>query len=161
MTWLSLSLIAALLFALNSILGRYLAVKSDNPRAFALVYNSFAGLFALGFLLFDNTNFNLPPTQILWLTLLSILAYGIFNRFEFYARKHVDASTYPILTKFIPIITVVLAIIFLHESLTIRKVVAALLIVLGNVLAVYKGKGIDLKSGMKYATIIIVALGVA
>ena len=65
------------------------------------------------------------------------------------------------LTKFIPIITVVLAIIFLHESLTIRKVVAALLIVLGNVLAVYKGKGIDLKSGMKYATIIIVALGVA
>lgn len=44
--WLVLSLAAALIFTALNLLTRILAVKSDHPRAFSFVYNSWGVLFA-------------------------------------------------------------------------------------------------------------------
>ncbi|TSC88159.1 MAG: Uncharacterized protein G01um101416_182 [Microgenomates group bacterium Gr01-1014_16] len=161
MTWLILASTAAVLFSLNSLLGRVLAVKSQNPRAFAFVYNLFGALFALGlWFLHPQPISNVPP--LAWqLLVLSIILYGVFNRFEFYARKHVESSTLSILTKFIPVITFTLSIVIWKETVTLNKLLAAALIIGGTMAAVYKKGRIEFNQGLKYAAIIIVSLGLA
>ncbi|MEK7595030.1 MAG: DMT family transporter [Patescibacteria group bacterium] len=161
MAWEINALISSILFSLNSILGRSLAVKSEDPRAFAFVYNAIAAGFALVFLVFEQTKFTPLPMWVIILSALNMVTYGIFNRYEFFARKYVEASTYTILTKFIPIVTFTIAILFLGESLTFPKIIAAFLIVGGNILAVFKGRKLAVQKGIKYALIVILSLGVA
>lgn len=159
--WIYLALGTAFLFAINSILGRVLATRSANPRAFALIYNTIGGIFVLSFFIFDHSKFYGINWQILLLLLLDICVYGIFNRFEFYARRNIDASTYSVLSRLTPVITFVLSILFLKETLNFNKILALIVIILGNILAVITKKGIKFSSGMKYAALTIISLGVA
>lgn len=161
MLWIYFALGAAFLFSLNSILGRVLATKSVNPRAFALIYNTIGGFFVLSFFIFDHSKFLGITWQVLLLLAINIFVYGIFNRFEFYARKNVEASTLIVLTKFTPVVTFVLSALFLDEALTVNKVLALFIIIAGNILAVVTKKGIKMTSGIKYAVIITLSLGIA
>lgn len=159
--WIYLALGAALLFSLNSILGRVLATKSANPRAFALIYNTIGGIFVLSFFLFDHSQFSGINWQVILLLLINIFVYGIFNRYEFYARKNNEASTYAVLTKFSPVFTFILSIIFLGESISFNKILALLIIISGNILAVITKRGIKFTSGIKYIAIITIFISIA
>ncbi|MFA6007850.1 MAG: DMT family transporter [Candidatus Shapirobacteria bacterium] len=159
--WIYFALAAAILFATNSILGRVLATKSANPRAFALIYNTIGGIFALSFFLFDHSQFSGINWQVILLLAINICVYGIFNRFEFYARKDIEASTYAVLAKVTPIITFTLSIIFLQETLNLNKILALFVIIAGNILAVMTKKGLKFSNGLKYVALVVVSLGVA
>lgn len=159
--WIYFALSAAFLFAANSILGRVLATKSDNPRAFALIYNTIGGIFVLSFFLFDHSQFSGINWQVILLLVINTCLYGIFNRFEFYARKNNKASTYTVLSEFTTVVTFVLSILFLRESFTLNKIFALLIIISGNVLALITKKGIKFSSGIKYALLTTISLGTA
>lgn len=157
--WLTLSIICACVFAVNNILGRILAVKSDNPRAFAFVYNFWNGLFALTYWLIKPEAIAAIPADIIYLLIIVVVLYGIFNRYEFYAKKHVEISTLTILFRVASLIAFFASIIFWKESLSVWKLAAAALIVSGSCLAVYKNSFAIDRIGLKYAAIAIISLG--
>ncbi|HCM37980.1 MAG: hypothetical protein UV61_C0006G0098 [Candidatus Gottesmanbacteria bacterium GW2011_GWB1_43_11] len=115
MNWLVLSLISVLMFTILNLLMRVLAVKSENQRAFSFVFNAWGAIFALGFYLLETNKFSVPRPNLLQLLLILavVCLYGLYERFQFSARKHIDASTLTILYSLAPVVAFTGSIIFL------------------------------------------------
>lgn len=147
------ALISTLSFSLYGLIGRVLVVDSDNPKAFAAVYNFIAGFFVLGFFLVDRFEWQPVPVSILLLTGLMVFTYGIFNRTEYVAKKYMEASLFTIVAKLATLFTVILSIVLLGESVTVEKVIATFLILGANFLLFYRNGNFRLTKGLKYALI--------
>lgn len=161
MTWFVFALIAAFFGVIYNILGRILSIDSENPRAFSVVYNTLAGIIVLFILFVDPGKWQVPPLQIIFLTLVGIVFYGFFNRTEFYSKKYINASTSAIIGKLAPVITFIASILFLKESINFEKIIAAILILGGTIIATYDPKNVNLKKGLNYTIIMCVSLGLA
>ena len=118
--WLILSLAAVLMFTAQNLLMRVLAVKSDHPRTFSFIFNSWGVIFALIFFVIERPSL-IDFTEISWTQWLLIggvaLGYGLYEQTHFLVRKQLDASTTTILFQLTPVIGFMGALIFLHESL--------------------------------------------
>lgn len=160
MEWLILSIGAIAFFSCLNLLMRVLAVKSENPRAFSFMFNVFAGLFALIIILLQpvKISFDFPLVAIA-LVLAATFLYGIFERLQFYARKHIDASTFVILFRITPVVTFITSIIFLGEEVTIPKLLGLIAIIAGSILVVYKKFSVKLDKALLLTLICAVALG--
>lgn len=163
MSWLIFALISLISFVVYDVIGRYLATKSEDPRAFAAVINLCIALMAPLILLVDTTMpSQMTPTMIL-LTLIGLALWALMGRFEYFAKKHVEASILSITIKIAPVITFVLGVIFLNESFTLSKLAGISLIVVANSL-LYLGQkrgALISKLGIKYITILISVLSIA
>lgn len=126
----------------TSLLMRILAVKSQDPRVFSVVFNSWAAFFAILLILLTGSleHFTWPSAKIIFLTLLAFLLWGGYERLHFYVRKQIEASVTTILSRLGPVVTFIASIILLNESLSFRKVIGAGLIILGNLLMVWKNQ---------------------
>ena len=137
MTWLFFVGLCVILSVANSLMMSVLAVKSENPRAFSAIFNSFAALFALLLVfLIPDKKFVMPSTHILLLTAIVIIFSGLYERLHFYVRKNIEASTTTLLFQLSPVVTFITSVIFLKESLSLVKLVGALLIISGNIFIV-------------------------
>ncbi len=159
--WLFFAISAALLFTSLNLLMRVLAVKSEHPRAFAFSFNVFGAFFAILLIFLEGKpSFNIAPD--FWvgiLILFAIMFYGLFERLQIYAKKHIDASTTAILFRLSPVLTFILSIILLKEALTLQKILGSLAILLATFLVVIKNT--DLKLNKPFFAALVCATALA
>ncbi len=158
MSWFVYAISAVMVFTSYDLLSRYFGSNSKDPQAFAVVYNSLAFLVALVFFLFEPTQFVSQNLSVVVLGLLGLLVWGFFGRVEYETRKRVQASLLTIFTRLAYIVTFVLSVIFLHESVSLHKIMALLLILMANLLVAQKLERKHLE-GAVYAVLLSVILG--
>lgn len=143
MTWLYLSLGAALSFASLNILSRVMSVDSKNPRALSLVYNLVSVLISLIIFFLTNSlrNFSLPTQAEAWIYfLIAAFFYGLFERLRFYATRALDASTFSIIGNLSIVIAFFISLFLYKESLTLTKLAGFISIMISLFLVVERKK---------------------
>lgn len=162
MNWLGYSLISLFTFSLYELLSRHLGVQSKNPRAYAVVYNFFSAISVLLLLFIEPIKIPSISAFILFITLLGVASWSLFGRFEYFAHKYVEASTLGIIIRLATVITFILSIVFLGESLTFVKITGLLLTLAASVLVVGVPTLSEIKKsrGLGYAFLITFFLGV-
>lgn len=163
MSWLILSLFSLLSFVLYDVASRFVATRSESPRAFATIYNAVVAVLSLSIFFIDPTPPGTLNLRVIFLTLIGLVLWGLNGRLEYFVKKHVEASTFAIVAKVAPVGTFLLAIIFLHESLSIYKLLGVVLIILANVLIfINQGKrAILTPEGLRYTVMICSVLAFA
>lgn len=161
MSWFFYSIFALVTFVAYDLLSRKLAVNSLNPRAFGALYNGLVALLTLFLLFVEPIHLKPLAAGILILTFANLAVWTLFGRVEYYAHKFVEASTLSLILRLAPVITFVLSALFLHEAVTISKILALTLILTANfwlILITQKGK-FHFDEGLKYAFITAITLG--
>lgn len=160
MSWLVLTLLALLCFVVYEITGRFLATKSSDPRVFASIYNSFVVVMSPLLFLFDPTLPHDLSIGILLTTVVGLIVWGLFGRFEYFARRHTEASVFTITIKLFLVINFFLAVFIFRETLTLAKISGISLIVVSSIilfLSREKDSTINIK-GLKYTILVSVLL---
>ena len=138
MLWLVYALSSAFLFALVALLSRVVSIDSAHPRAYSSIFGLSAGVCTLFLFFLEPFSFRPVSTIVIILTICSTLCYSVGDRVAFTVSKSIEASLVTIIDKLTPVVTFVASLIFLGESFTLLKLVAVILILLGNLLIVYK-----------------------
>lgn len=161
MSWFILSLFSLVCFTGYDILSRKLAIDSENPLALSVVYNSIVVLMAPLLLLIEPYYPKQLPVSVIILTALSIVVWGLFGRFEYFAHKHVEASLLAIIIKIAPIITLMLSVLFFNEPITTNKLLGISIIIVSNILIILSTtKNINIQKGLKFALATTLLLGI-
>ena len=151
MSWQLLVGLSVILYSINGLLHRTI-MKDDNSDAYAqaVVFTGLVALFFLIILLFRG-GFQLPGS---WLQSLFMIFGAVFSSigmvFTFKGFKSIGASEHTILLTSCQLWNMLGAILFLHESLTITKLVGTFAILFGIVLAEWKKQTFKLNSGAVY-----------
>lgn len=143
MTWLYLSLGAAVCYTCLSILSRIVSVDSKNPRALALAFNLVSIAMAVLLIFFTGAykNFSFPMRTDAWVYFfIAAFFYGIFERLRFDATKLLDASTYSIISNSTIVVAFVLSIFLYQETLTFSKILGFCLILISLFLVIERRK---------------------
>lgn len=161
MSWLIYALLSAFCATLYALMSKVLSINSDNPRAFSVIFGLSAAICSL--LLFTIEPFSMRPVEIplLLLTIISTILYAIYDRTQFYARKYLEASRISVIWKLSTFVSVLIAILFLKEDITIIKICAVLLILLGNILVLYNNKRVATDRGLVFAFVATFSVGIA
>lgn len=157
------SLLSLASFVVYDLAGRYLATKSENPRAFAAILNLCVALMSPVIFLVDSTPPNQLNPKMLILAIIGLTLWALMGRFEYYAKKYTEASVLAITAKIAPVITFILGVVFLKESFTLAKVIGIVLIIFANLL-LYLGQktnAVISPMGKKYTGIIVAILSFA
>jgi|GEM_PF-599827 len=160
MNWLILALGALLCFVVYDTAGRYLAVRSKDPKVFAVIYNLTVAAMSPVLFLFDKTLPSNLDLRVLGLTTIGLSIWALWGRFEFFARKHSEVSTFTIIIKLAPVANFFLALVVFSESWTISKLAGIGLIALANILLFFNNKRRDVISdkGLKYVLFVALML---
>ncbi|MEK7073894.1 MAG: DMT family transporter, partial [Patescibacteria group bacterium] len=160
--WFLFAVSSAIIFASQELLMRILSIKTGNPRIFSLVFNLWGAAFAIALFILQGGSFSALTALSLPQYLLigaAVLAYGLYERFQFFARRGLDAGTFTIIMRLQTVIGFVGAIFFLQESLTISKIAGLALIIIASLLLVYRNPKIALSASLGYALLCALALG--
>jgi drug/metabolite transporter (DMT)-like permease len=164
MTWLWYALASVLFFTAQDLLMRVLAIKTTQPRIFSVVFNLWGSLFAIIVFMSEGGSFDslrhLTPLQY-GLLASTILLYGFYERFNFSARKAVNASTLSIIYRMSPVIAFAGSILFLHEPMSVHKAFGAALAIGASFLLVYKNPHLSIKKTLSVPLLCMVLLGIA
>lgn len=130
MNWLSFTLCAV---AINTSLGlglRSLSKQSVNPRITGFVYNCYAALASMVIWILSGAPLpsNVPASAIALLC-LSALGYGIFQRGQFYLRKHVEVSQLTPVMQTGLICGFLASLIILNEPINPKKLLGVAIII--------------------------------
>lgn len=164
MNWFGYSLFATIAFVIYDLLGRKLSQNSRNPVVFSGIYYIIASVVALSFYLFyPKELFTQTLTfSMILLTIFTLVVWSAFARYEYLAKKENEISEFLIITKFAPIVTLIISAIFLQEEITIFKVLAIVLIIFANGLIVIGSNfRITLDKGFVYSLLTATSLGIA
>lgn len=164
MPWYMYALASALLFAAQELIMRILAIKSVVPRVFSVVFNAWGAFFAIVVFFLQRGSFTqlwqLTPFHYI-LIVSAMLAYGLYERFQFTARKGLDASVIAIIFRLETAFLFIGAIVFLHEALTVAKIIGTALIISASLLLVYKNPHFKITRAFWYALLCAVCMGIA
>lgn len=164
MPWHFYALLSALIFAVQDLLMRVLAVKSDIPRAFSVVFNLWGAFFAILAFIIQGGSFSqlskLTPLNILFIS-STIILYGLYERYQFSARKGINASSLSIIFRLSTVIAFIGSIVFLREVLTINKIIGATLIIGASGLLLYKNIHLTRNRSLGLAFLCSIFLGIA
>lgn len=162
MSWFILAIFALISFVLYDLAGRYLATRSSNPQAFAVIYNLAVTILAPALFLFDPTLPHDITLRVVVFTIIGLLVWGLFGRFEYFAKKHTEASTLTIVTKLDVILNFILVMIFLGEKPTPMKFLGMGLIIVANIFLFigHSWRKVISDKGLKYSLLIAVFLAV-
>jgi drug/metabolite transporter (DMT)-like permease len=158
---LLLALGTAVSFAAFGILSRVLSVKNEDPLAFSAAYGCWGGIIGLVMFLFEAKDLSDIAANIIWFTFITTVLYAIFDGTQFYARKYLEASYSTLVYQIVPVVTFFVSIVFLDERFTWLKLGAVALIILGNLVALFKNDSKMVRKGLFYAIIGGIALGLA
>jgi drug/metabolite transporter (DMT)-like permease len=166
MTWVIYAALAIACFAVFNIFNRVVAVNSEDDRSGSFVFNLWGGVIAVCLFLFSGslaTLRTLPSLApaILILIACSITLYGGYERLQFTANKHIDASTSAVLFRLSTSFAFTFSIIFLHEQITIQKVLGTALILGANIFLSWKNTTLKLDKYFWIAIVCNVLLGIA
>lgn len=161
MNWIFFAFIPAFLFTIYNLLSRVISVKSKNPRVFSVVYSFVGSAVIFPFLIFQLNSIKYVPSSIILLTIIGTIVYGIFDRFQFFASRDIEASTLAIIFRITPIATLIASVVFLDEKATLEKILGTVLIIIGNIIVIAGYKGIKFNRGFLFALIASVSLGFA
>ncbi len=159
--FLVLALGAAVFNTAFGLISRVLAVKSENPLAFSFVYGLCASLIATFFFIGFSGQFRDLSLSVILVTILAIIFYAIFEITQFFTRKRIEASYSTILFQLSPIITFAGSVIFLGESAGIIKILGISLIILGNLVVIFKNPGKPDSKALPLALATVFSLGAA
>ena len=153
------ALVAAFIFTGYNLLSRVLAKKSEDPLAFSCIY-AFSGAIMAGLIFIFQPHEPLALTRsIVYTTILSTIGYGIFEMVQFFTYKYIEASRRTIISQITPLTTFVASVILLGEHTTAIKITGVILILFGNVIALYKQTGSNTNKGLRLMIFGAVALG--
>jgi drug/metabolite transporter (DMT)-like permease len=160
MTWFIYSILSLCGSILYSLAGRKLVKNAKNPQAFAVIYNGTVALLSPLLFIFDQTlPSNITPKIVLF-TLIGLLIWGIFGRYEYFARKNTEASVFTVVADLAPTLNFLLSALILKEQITGYKILGITLIILANIILFVKQKKKSIISlqGLKYSLIVAVFL---
>lgn len=162
MSWFILALFALTSFVLYDLAGRHLATRSNNPQAFAIIYNLAVTILAPLLFLFDPTLPHDITLRVVIFTIIGLLVWGLFGRFEYFAKKHTEASTLTIVAKLDVILNFILVMMFLGEKPTPLKFVGMGLIIVANLFLFlgHSWRKVISDKGLKYSLLVAVFLAV-
>ena len=160
MLWLVYALLAALLFAMFALLTRMISVSSTHPRAYSVIFGLSSAVCALFLFILEPFSFKPVSGVVLALTVLATICYGLSDRLLFTVSKSIEASLLTIIDKLTPVVTFVASLIFLGESFTLKKLVAVVFILLGNLLVVYKSTVIKFDTPFFLALFVAACIGI-
>lgn len=129
LTGLLMGLLSALSYALYLIVSKKFAKIPLNSNLLTLIVCfGCAGIFL--FLAVLSDSFVLPPSAGSWLSLLSlgILVTAIPIQLMLYGLKHISATRASIISVLEPLVTVIVGLIFLNESVTTLQFIGGALI---------------------------------
>lgn len=161
MNWLSYALLAVVI---NTTLGLGLRVQTKsvtNPRITGLVYNCFAAITSIIIWIINGAK--LPsniPLSVVGLLILSALGYGIFQRGQFYLRKHVEASQLAPVFQAGVVAGLIASMVILNEPLTPKKIAGAV-IILGAVVLINRDNHLTVNKYTAGALFIASAMSIA
>ncbi len=161
--WLILSLASVVIFTAVDLLMRVLAVKSEQPRTFSFIFNSWGALFAILLFIGELPSLSLPtslPTSHLLLILIAIISYGLYERTHFSARKHIDASTITILFRLAPVVAFTGSLVFFGEHISGQQLLGAALLLSSTALVIHKNPHLRLHRPLLIALFSAFALGI-
>lgn len=160
MTWFLYSILSLSGFILYSLAGRTLVKNAKNPQAFAVIYNGTVAMLSPFLFIFDQTlPHNITP-KIVMFTFIGLLIWGVFGRYEYFARKHTEASVFTVVADLAPALNFLLSAMILKEQVTIYKILGIILIVLANLILFVnqKKKSIISLQGLKYSLVVAIFL---
>lgn len=160
MLWLIYALLSALLFALVALLSRVISINSTHPRVYSVIFGLSSSVCTLFLFLVEPFSFRPVSIVVLLLTVVSTICYGLGDRLAFTVSKSIEASLLTIIDKLTPVVTFVASLIFLGESFTLKKLVAVVLILLGNLIVVYKSTIIKFDTPFFLALFAAACLGI-
>jgi len=134
-------LYAASFVVLTTILAMYfkkIAGKTQDQRVFAFLFNFFSLIVSLIVVLIIGLGEVSLNRSLVALIVLSGILHGLFHRYHFVARKHIEASSIETIMAPGSIAGYLLAIFWLGEVVTINKVVGYLMILGAGTMAVTK-----------------------
>jgi drug/metabolite transporter (DMT)-like permease len=160
--WLAYALIAVLSSTILATIFRVVSVKAKDTRTFSFIFNVSVLMIALALIALTGIgNIDLDP-YLLTLLLLSSIGYGIFQRYQFLARKHLESSVTQTIMTPASIIGYILAIVWLNESPTPLKIMGYVLILISTLIVVLKpGKKLGLNKYALLAFLISGALNIS
>ncbi|MEK7554441.1 MAG: DMT family transporter [Patescibacteria group bacterium] len=159
---ISFALGSALIFTLYSLLSRVTAVKSDEPMTIAILHDFFATVISLMAFIVIRPAFPGKLSVWVWIAvILSCIGYTIFSATKFFGHKYIEVSYRTQLTQIAPIATFIGSALILHEEITLRRLIAVVLIVGGNMIALYKHDGKVSLQGIRIVLLGAVAIGLS
>jgi len=155
MNWILLSLLAPLFWASSNFVDKYILGKYTRGIFDFLFFSTITSLF-LFLILFIFVG--MPElTMYSWIPILTgvilIYSYGFYGK----ALEQGDTSALVILFKFIPVLTVVLAFIFLGQTLSSNELLGFVVVLAGaTIVSFEKSRGIFIKGfGMIFIAILM------
>lgn len=137
MSWLAYALGFVLFTTILALLMRTIARKTRHERAFAFLFNMTtlaATLVAIGVVGIGSVELD---ATVLALVIAAGILHGLFHRYQFVARKHIEASAIEVIMAPSAIVGYTLAIFWLGESVTGFKIVGFSLVLLAGILTSY------------------------
>lgn len=154
--WLGYALLTVGLTSILAILMRVLAVRASDERAFAFTYNLIGLLILTTLLLIRGVGVIELNSYLLGLMVISGLGYGLFQRYQFSVRKHIQASEVAIIFTPTNIAGYLLAVVWLHEVVTPVQVLGFALLMVAAFLVISRHHKVTFT---KY-TVLALAIGV-
>ena len=136
-TWTIIYLVSAVIFAHSF---KKANRNMKNAGSLTILLELFTSMFALLFIPLFKIKF--PSDPIIYLTLLVVcVIYALTDRLNIEARYGLDPSIFSMLKQLSTVFLIIFGFIFLKEELIIKKVIGAVIIIIGNlILSFDKGK---------------------
>jgi|GEM_PF-3488166 len=142
--WLGYALATVALTCTLGLLFRIVALDSKNPRTFSFLFNAIILLITALLIPFFGVGTISLDARIVILMILSGAGYGIFQRYQFSIRQHIEASVMQLIVTPTSIVGFALAVLFLGETITPLRILGYSLII-ASAMLVIKRKGMKLK----------------
>lgn len=135
MNWIPYALLSAIFAAATSILAK-IGVKEVNSNLATAIRTVVIFVFAWGIVFFQGTHkdvSNISKYSLIFL-ILSGLATGLSWLFYFKALQIGDASKVVPIDKLSLVFTIILAVIILKESISVKAMIGVVLMILGSIM---------------------------
>ncbi len=119
--WIIFASLTVLSTTVLGIAFRRIALKTSHPREYAFIYNAVMFLLALPLAFILGVGLFSITTELLVLLILSGVLYGIFQRYQFTVRKHIEASVIQTIVTPAGLVGYLLAVVWLGEAVTLPR----------------------------------------
>lgn len=134
--------------------------KSKNDAALTVLLQFLGGV--IFFLFAPLFKFHFPSNYMTWIFLgIACIFYAITDRVNTTARRGLDVSTYSILGQLSTVFLIIWGIVFFKEEIIIKKIIGALLILIGNIIVLYKKGKFEFNKYIVYSLIGNLAMSIA
>lgn len=143
-----------------SLLYKVVTKKSKNDGALTVLLQLLSGIIILLFIPFFKMNFSNHIKPYLFL-IIACVFYAINDRANTTARRGLDVSIFNILTQLSTVLLIAWGIIFFKEKVILQKILGAVLIIIGNVIVLFKKGKIQNKKYVLFAILANISFSIA